>query len=208
MSTDAHQDPGTEQAITAEELRLPLDRITADQAIQPRTDGLDADHMALLEQNPDGWPPLIVVASGGYQLVDGFHRYAVAQNLGLETIRVEVHKAPDNGDLHALAFALNVSHGRPLTLTDRRAEAERLLRADATISNAQVAERTRLSPTTIAAIRWATTDRGVRHPQAKRRGASSAVNVESPSMCAQGLLEQRHSTHRRTDERVRRGWPP
>src|SRR5450759_4499819 len=132
---------------------LALERIIVDPALQPRVGGLDAEHVAVLQENPDAWPPVVVVEDGGFILADGVHRYAAAQNLGLKTIRAEVREAPADGDLRGLAFSLNAVHGRPLTLADRRAEAERVLRAGATISNLDVARRTALSPTTVATIR-------------------------------------------------------
>jgi len=140
-------------AVSPQVHELPLDRILVDPALQPRVGGLDPAHVAALQENAEAWPPLVVVERGGYVLVDGFHRYAAAQNVGLETVPVEVREMPADGDLHALAFALNAAHGRPLTLADRRGEAERLLGADATVSNLDVARRTALSPTTVATIR-------------------------------------------------------
>lgn len=138
---------------STEAISISLARVLVDEALQPRTGGLDAGHVEALQEDPNAWPPLVVVERGGYLLVDGFHRYAAAQNLGLESIRVEVREVPEDGDLRGFAFSLNASHGRPLSLADRRAEAERLLRAGATASNLDVARRTALSPTTIAAIR-------------------------------------------------------
>jgi hypothetical protein len=129
-------------------------RIVADETLQPRLGGLDSEHIRLLQETPEAWPPLVVVeTTGGLVLVDGFHRYAAAQNLCLETVRVRIVEAPADADLAGLAFTLNAAHGRPLTLADRRAEAERLLRADAIVSNLDVARRTALSPTTVATIR-------------------------------------------------------
>jgi hypothetical protein len=132
---------------------LNIGRIIVDPVLQPRVGGLDTDHVAALQENPESWPPLLVVEDGGYLLVDGFHRLAAAQNLGLESVRVELREVPDDGDLRALAFRLNAAHGRPLTLADRRAEAERRLHADPAVSNMEVARATALSPTTVAAIR-------------------------------------------------------
>ncbi len=132
---------------------LTLERIIVDPDLQPRVGGLDAEHVATLQENPDAWQPLVIVERGGYVLVDGFHRYAAAQNLGLDEVRVEVLEVPDDADLRSIAFERNARHGRPLTLPDRRAEAERLLRAGASVSNLDVARRTALSPTTVAAIR-------------------------------------------------------
>ncbi|MHB1325170.1 MAG: ParB/RepB/Spo0J family partition protein [Thermoleophilia bacterium] len=134
-------------------ITLKIDRILVDPALQPRIGGLDTDHVAALQENPQAWPSLAVVERGGYVLVDGFHRYAAAQNLSLKTIPVVVHELLADADLRALAFALNAVHGRPLTLADRRAEAERLLKADTAVSNLEVARRTALSPTTVAGLR-------------------------------------------------------
>ena len=111
-------------------MTVKTDRILVDPALQPRTAGLDPDHIAALQECPDSWPPLVVVERGGYLLLDGFHRFAAAQNLGLDSLSVEVREVPEDADLRALAFALNASHGRPLTLADRRAEAQRLLSAE------------------------------------------------------------------------------
>lgn len=136
-----------------EATELPLDAVIVDPGLQPRVGGLDDAHVKDLQENPDGWPPLTIVERDGHRIVDGFHRFAAAQNLGRTTVCVRTRKVSATEDLRALAFSLNAAHGRPLSLADRRAEAERLLQADTTTSNAQIAKRTGLSPTTITAIR-------------------------------------------------------
>lgn len=147
-------------------LDLPLHRILVDPDLQPRKDGLDADYVAALQECLEVWPPIVAVDNGGFLLVDGFHRFAAAQNLGLETVRVEVREAPDDGDLPALAYALNVGHGRPLTTADRRAEAERLFRANPTMSPQEVARRAAISPTSA----------GKYHRELVRSGAIEATD--------------------------------
>lgn len=135
-------------------ITIPITSITADPALQPRTEGLDLDHVRALEAVAEAWPPLKVVGQGGrFLLVDGFHRFAAAQNLGLAEIAVEVLEAPADGDLHALAFALNAAHGRPLTLSDRRAFAARLLRAHPDWSDREIGRRSGLVQPTIAKVR-------------------------------------------------------
>jgi hypothetical protein len=89
----------------------------------------------------------------GYLLVDGFHRLAAAQNLNFKHITVEVLDPPEDGDLHALAFALNAAHGRPLTLSDRRAFADRLLRTHPEWADREVGRRCGLSQPTVAKVR-------------------------------------------------------
>lgn len=137
---------------TATNLRL--DQVTVDPALQPRVKGLDSDHVRTLQQVYESWPPLLVVQQGGtYLLVDGFHRFAAAQNLGLDTVPVKVVGLPADGDLHALAFSSNAAHGRPLSLADRRAFAERILRSQPHLADREIGRRCGLSSNTVGAIR-------------------------------------------------------
>lgn len=138
----------------ASERQLRLDRITIDPTLQPRVEGIDPDHVRTLEDAHDMWPPLVVVDHDGtYVLVDGYHRYAAAQNLGLETVIVDALDIPTDGDLKALAFALNAQHGRPLSLTDRRQEAARLLRAHSDWADREIGRRCGLAQPTVAKLR-------------------------------------------------------
>ncbi len=43
---------------------LALSQIVVDPALQPRLDGLNADHVRALQDTPDAWPPLLVVPHG------------------------------------------------------------------------------------------------------------------------------------------------
>jgi hypothetical protein len=118
------------------ELSLAIQQIGVDPALQPRVDGVDLGQVRTLEAVVDAWTPLKVVRRGtGFLLVDGFHRFAA------------------DGDLHALAFALNAAHGRPLTLSDRRAFAARLLQAHPDWSDREVGRRAGLVQPTIAKVR-------------------------------------------------------
>ena len=129
--------------------------LVLDTALQPRLEGLDDGHVHALEENPEAWPPLSAVRLPNKRLVlvDGFHRMAAAQNRGLERVTVEILDVEAESDLRSLAFDLNKQHGRPLNLSDRRAEAERRLQASPPISNLEVARATGLSPSTIATLR-------------------------------------------------------
>ena len=128
--------------------------LQVDPSLQPRVGGVDADHVRTLEEMPDSWPPLKVVRRlGSYLLVDGFHRLEAARNLGLESVQVEVVEVPPDADLHELAYALNVNHGRPLSLADRRAFAERILRGQPHLADREIARRCGLAANTVGAIR-------------------------------------------------------
>jgi len=136
------------------DLDVRIEELVIDPSLQPRVGGLDADHVRALEETPESWPPLKMVRQDDrYLLVDGYHRLEAANNLGLESIRVEVVDAPSDGDLHALAFALNAEHGRPLSLTDRRAFAESLLRAQPYLADREIARRCGLAANTVGAMR-------------------------------------------------------
>jgi len=134
-------------SVTVRELRV-------DPSLQPRVGGVDVDHVRALEERPDSWPPLKVVRrEGRYLLVDGFHRLEAAKTLGLESVRVEVVEVSPGTDLHELAFALNSTHGRPLSLTDRRAFAERIVRGQPRLADREIARRSGLAANTVGAIR-------------------------------------------------------
>src|SRR5688500_11047351 len=65
--------------------------ITVDPSLQPRVGGLDAEHVRVIQEVPESWPPLgVVYVNGNPVLVDGFHRFAAAQNLELPTVPVQV----------------------------------------------------------------------------------------------------------------------
>ncbi len=148
-----------------------LSSIVADPTLQPRIGGLDLDHIKTLEVVAEAWPPVKVIEQdGSFLLVDGFHRFAAAQNLGLETINAEVLPLPEDGDLFGLAFALNAVHGRPLTLSDRRAFAARLLEAHPELSEREIARRAGLVQPTIAKIRQELEGQDVIQPTDTRVG--------------------------------------
>lgn len=136
-------------------VQIVLDRITIDPALQPRVEGLELEHVQALQEAPATWPPIVVVQRDDqYIVVDGCHRLEAARQLGLAEVACEVQTEPEGSDLKAVAFALNREHGKPLTLADCKAEAERLLRAEGSqLSNVIIAKRCRLSDKTIGKIR-------------------------------------------------------
>jgi hypothetical protein len=162
-------------------LHVALNAIAVDPNVQPRVDGLDPRHVRELEQSPESWGPLAVVELGGrMHLVDGMHRYAAAQNLQLADIEVRVLDPPPEDDLRGLAFALNAVHGRPLSLTDRRAEAARFLRLHPERSDREAGRRCGLSQPTVARIR-ADLESGEEIERAERRVGADAKWYPAPA---------------------------
>ena len=181
-------------------LEIEIVNIAVDQQLQPRVGGLDPEHVQELAPVAEQWPPLRVVKQGrGYLLVDGFHRLAAAQNLNLQHITVEVLDPPADGDLHALAFALNAAHGRPLTLSDRRAFATRLLRTHPAWADREVGRRCGLSQPTVAKVREGLEQKahipvmdtrlgrdGNTYPATQRRAAQEDATVIPESLLSAG----------------------
>jgi ParB-like chromosome segregation protein Spo0J len=164
---------------------LPLTDIVADSEFQPRVAGIDPAHVRELEEVASYWPPLTVARRGQrYVLVDGFHRYAAAKHLNLASVPALVLDVPEGDDLHARAFALNAAHGRPLTLSDRRAHAARLLKAHPEWADREIGRRSGLVQPTVAKVR-AELESSSAIPTVKARvgadGRTRAVKEQEPS---------------------------
>jgi len=139
---------------TYQVIEVLIEDIVVDPTIQPRVGGIDTDHVRALEESVDSLPPLsVVVLNGGYVLCDGWHRLAALQNQGRQKVSAVVLPVPDDDDVHRLAFELNASHGRPLSLDDRRAEAKRELLANPAVSDREIGRHCGLSQPTVAKIR-------------------------------------------------------
>lgn len=170
---------GSQESVKSKKLQITF--ILIESALQPRVDGLDAGHVQELQAVAENWPPLVVVERGGqFVLVDGFHRLAAAQNLGLDSVPVTILPMPEDGDLHALAFALNAIHGRPLTLSDRREFAVRLLRQHSELSDREIGRRSGLTQPPIAKLRSELEARQEIAPTENRIGGDGQVYKVQP----------------------------
>ncbi len=133
---------------------IPLGRLRADDQYQPRMNGLSEEHMQLLlESDPNTWPPLMVSSNrdGGYNIIDGFHRYEAARLLGLKAVGCRV----EEGAGYPEAFEANLKHGLPLSLEDRKAYARWLYRYELSggqrLSYREIGRRSGLSDKTVKA---------------------------------------------------------
>ena len=110
---------------TAEILELPVAEIGPGPLV--RTDRLDEAHAELLRPMLDEVPPVVVRETGkGWSLIDGQHRLSAAKLEERKTIRAVVVALDDAEALEA-AVKANTSHGKALTLTERKAAAEQLI---------------------------------------------------------------------------------
>lgn len=117
----------------------------------PRSEGEDHSHIERLIEAE--WPlPPILVHRPTMRVIDGFHRTVAARLKGFTHIDAYLVDGSEE-----LAFIVgvqeNIAHGLPLSLTDRRAAAERIIRTQPHWSDRSIATTTGLSAKTVASIR-------------------------------------------------------
>lgn len=119
----------------------------------PRSAGENGEHIRILAESQADLPP-IVVQRGTNRVVDGVHRVRAARLRGQEVVQARWFDG-DDASAFVLAVRLNVRHGLPLSLVDRKAAATRILCEQEGWSNRAIASAVGLSPKTIAALREA-----------------------------------------------------
>jgi ParB-like chromosome segregation protein Spo0J len=120
-------------------------------ADSPRLNGEDKAHIARLAETETPLPP-ILVDKRTMRVIDGMHRLMAASLQGRETIDV-IFFDGDETDIFLRAVEENVAHGLPLSQTDRRAAAERIIASHPHMSDRAIGHSVGLSAKTIAAIR-------------------------------------------------------
>lgn len=132
---------------------VPLHALTV--AYTPRVAGEDGEYALELAESPTTLPP-ILVHRASMTVVDGVHRLRAAALRGQEHIEVRFFDGGQE-DATLLAVAMNISHGRPLSLEDRTAAAERIFASRPQWSDRAVALVTGLSARRVSDIRLRST---------------------------------------------------
>lgn len=132
----------------------------------PRLAGIDNAHVVRLAERIGNLPP-IVVHRQTMRVIDGVHRLQAAMRHGLEVVDVSYFDGEEDAAF-MLGVELNIRHGLPLSLHDRKAAARRILATACELSDRAIALKTGLSDKTIAAIRVRSAAEPA-HPR-KRRG--------------------------------------
>ena len=116
-----------------------------------RDGGIDDDHVQRLVAADGQWPALLVRRKDGI-VVDGAHRFLAARRLGLRHIEVTWF---EGGRTEALIEFVrrNVSHGLPLTLSERKRATLQILAVRPEWSDRRIAEVCGVSPKTVGRIR-------------------------------------------------------
>lgn len=121
----------------------------------PRSAGADPDHIRLLAESTDVLPP-ITVHRPTMRVIDGVHRVRAALLNGLTEIRARLLDCDENAAF-VLAVKANVTHGLPLSQSDRAAAAARIILHNPQWSDRAVAAATGLSDKTVSRIRACST---------------------------------------------------
>jgi len=98
-----------------------------------------------------GLPP-ILVHRPTMKVIDGMHRLRAAKLRRQEEIAVEFFDG-DQAEAFVLAVKMNVAHGLPLPLADRKTAAQRIIESHPEWSDRRIASTTGLAAKTVADIR-------------------------------------------------------
>jgi len=130
-------------------IRVPLTSIHA--ADSPRSAGEDGDHIRVLAELCVPLPP-ILVHRDTMRIIDGMHRFRAAALRGDSDIEVRFFDGEEE-DAFVLAVRSNVTHGLPLSRSDRARAALRILASHPNWSDRMIAGAAGVSPKTVGAIR-------------------------------------------------------
>ncbi|TDH56812.1 streptomycin biosynthesis protein [Mycobacterium eburneum] len=122
----------------------------------PRKSKTNEHHVKILAQSPLPLPP-IVIHRTSMRVIDGVHRLRATELRGDSTIPARFFEG-NNAEAFALAVHLNVSHGLPLTLAERKAAARRIVRAHPQWSDRSIALIAGVSNKTVGKLRECATE--------------------------------------------------
>lgn len=182
---------------------LPIEAVSVSSllaGLSPRSAGIEAAHVEQLMEAE--WPlEPILVHRETRQIIDGSHRVAAARRRGIESIDAYFFDGPVEAAF-ILAVRANVKHGLPLTLTDRRAAARRILATHSEWSNRMIASSTGMSASAVEKLRCATDDDEQLHTRLGADGRRRPVSTASARRHAAEVLQERPGASLREVARV------
>jgi ParB-like chromosome segregation protein Spo0J len=120
-------------------------------AFAPRRGGTDETYARELAETAGDLPP-ILVHRPTLRVIDGTHRLRAARLRGQDRVQARFFDGDDE-DCYLLAVAMNVTHGRRLSMEERSSAAEHILRSHPEWSDRSVAEIAGLSARKVAELR-------------------------------------------------------
>ncbi|WP_411577048.1 ParB N-terminal domain-containing protein [Streptomyces sp. SCSIO ZS0520] len=150
-------------------------------------EGERADHIRLLVESDVHFPP-IVVHRATMRVIDGMHRLRAAASRGDKSIDVRFFDGAAE-DAFVIAVEMNVRHGLPLSLSDRKAAAARIVTEHPELSDRAISPITGLSARSVRAVRDQLTDNNERESsRVGRDGRVRPLNSASGRELAAALL--------------------
>lgn len=138
-----------ERTASPEIMRIPINSLRP--ADSPRIAGENHEHTELLARCDAPLPP-VIVHRPSMRVIDGMHRVEAARLRHEDHVEVRFFEGTDQ-EAFVLGVISNITHGRPLTLKDRKAAARRILVDFPGWSDRAVASVTGLSHGTVATVR-------------------------------------------------------
>lgn len=136
-------------------MKLKLTEIKRDVKLSPR-DGTNPDVVTRYMECLDQMPPIVVFKipdEEKYLLVDGWHRYVAAEQLGHESIMAEQAKYGTRDEAYEYALLANLKHGLPLTRKEKRRVIEAFLKLHPERANKWIGEDLGCRNVTVEAAR-------------------------------------------------------
>ncbi|MEV0230195.1 hypothetical protein [Nonomuraea sp. NPDC050786] len=154
-------------------------------AISPRTGLIDTEHVRKLQMLRQDFPPILVHRST-MQVIDGMHRLAAARSQGRSHIAARFFDGTLD-EAFIIAVNANIAHGLPLTLSERRTAATRVLESHPQLSDRSIGVLVGLAARTVSSLRRRST---AENPQLNVRvGQDGRVRPVDPT---QGRLRARN----------------
>ncbi|MFF8957873.1 streptomycin biosynthesis protein [Streptomyces sp. NPDC014894] len=142
---------GTKHVQFVQEPVVQVDVDSLFSADSPRILGENADHVEILATAHEELPP-IIVHRPTLRVIDGMHRLKAARLRRRPTIGVRFFDG-DEADAFVVAVSMNIAHGLPLSLADRKRAAERIMTSHPQWSDRMVASVTGIAARTVAGMR-------------------------------------------------------
>jgi hypothetical protein len=153
--------------------------------LSPRHIGQDERHIRVLMERFGDLPPILVFGAT-LEVIDGVHRTLAARRLGHATICARLYSGTREEAL-VEAVRANISHGKPLSMDERRSAARRLLIANPDWSDRLIAGWCGISPRTVGVERSRSSHR-VAHV-GSRVGRDGRVRPSDPAATRLRIVE-------------------
>jgi ParB-like chromosome segregation protein Spo0J len=156
-------------------VRVPIDALQISES--PRGTGENPQHVRTLAEVRGPLPPIIVHRDTKC-VIDGMHRLRAAQLRGSKEIDVRFVDGNESS-CYVLAVKANVTHGLPLSLSDRKAAAERIIKLYPSWSDRMISSVAGIAPKTVAAVRGARADGDDRPADGDARPTGQKKHLDS-----------------------------